>query len=446
MDILQNHKRSTFLQSRQGVEIWGNNILLLYIFTMPFISAFAFSPTISLPLLFALTLFIVMVVETIRTLKLPLEFIGFDLVILFTFLFFVVFSFAINGLGNTLSFNHTLAYLSSFLLFYVAIKFIFFNAKNKVMLFRRALQLISFTTIISAVYANAEFILSNFFDIDLNEFIPRSSEAEVSYRPKVIQLFYRARGFSTESGHFTFMMELFSPLVIYYMYFSGFCKWPSLVKAFVVILIILSFIFAVSSASFLILPVAIFLASLVHLKKIFLYFKRQRIKFFITSGVVFGVVLIINYLFSFYALILLSISDKMDSNSLDDRQARINFFYNNFFHFDLVKKIVGAGPAGFDVLGYDESKAILSLYYSVTFELGLVGLFLLSFFLINIIFHALQIKSNIGFFLLISLISGIFHYYFIANFWYPWFWFIAAFIMFCSKIFTNTDSESNLFT
>jgi hypothetical protein len=123
----------------------------------------------------------------------------------------------------------------------------------------------------------------------------------------------------------------------------------------------------------------------------------------------------------------------MDSNSFDDRQNRINFFYDNFSHLNFVHKLVGTGPAGYNILGFDEFNAILSLFYSVTFELGWLGLLLFLLLFVYITYHAIKIRSIIGFFLIVAVISGIMHYYFISNFWYPWFWFIAAFTIFCSK-------------
>jgi hypothetical protein len=73
------------------------------------------------------------------------------------------------------------------------------------------------------------------------------------------------------------------------------------------------------------------------------------------------------------------------------------------------------------------------LYHNITFEMGFFGIFLILSLFFYVALSALKIKDKIGFFLLASLLSGIFHFYFIANFWYPWFWFIAAFVIFCRK-------------
>ena len=225
MDILQNNKPGAKLQSWLNLDTWGMITLLLYIFTMPFVSAFAFTNILSLSLIFAVFLFILMVLGFLRDGKLPSGFLGFDIVVTFLFLFLVIFSYAVNGLGNSKSLNHTIAYLATFLLFFVSVKYMLFNIKDKNLLFKRALQFITYTTIISAVYANVEFISSNLFGINLNNYIPRPNEEQAYYDAMVIGLFYRVRGFAAESGHFAFMMELFSPLVVYYMYFSGFCNW-----------------------------------------------------------------------------------------------------------------------------------------------------------------------------------------------------------------------------
>ncbi len=440
MDILQDHKRWQPISARKGLDYWSHVILMLYILTMPFVSAFAFTGTISWPLIFAVFLFLIMLIKLIQAAALPPGFMGFDLVIIFLFLLIVVFSYLINGWGNSKSLNHTLAYLSTFLLFYVAIKFTLFSAPHKNLILRRTLQFITYTTIISALYGNIEFISANFFGLNLNDYIPRPTEMEAWYDATVLGVFFRARGFAPESGHFAFMMELFSPLTVYFMYFSGFCKWTKPVKALIVAGIIFTFIFTVSTASFVILPLAVLFASLIYLKNIILYIKRKPAKFIITSAAISIVIFLFNYFFSVYALILLSISDKMSSFSLDDRQERLNFFTDKFSHLPFINNLIGTGPAGYNILGFDESKAILSLYYSITFELGYFGLLLLLFFFLYIFFQTLKIRSSIGFFLIISVVSGLMHYYFISNFWYPWFWFIAAFV-----VFYNGYNKQNYF-
>ena len=439
MGILQNDKHRPKIQVGAGLEYSCRVVLLLYIITMPFVSAFSFTGTVSLPLIFAVILFLLMGLQVIRKGKLPDGFIGVDIIIISLLLFLAFFSFVTNGFGNSKSFNHTIAYLSSFVLFYITIKFIFFYIKDKDWLLKKVLQFITYATVISAVYANVEFISSNLFDLNLNEYIPRPSEDEKFYEASVVGFLYRARGFAPESGVFTQMMELFLPLTVYYLFFSGFCKWVRWVKRVAITLIIFSIIFAASSATFIILPIAILIASIIYIKKIVSYILNKPVLFYLKTLVVISVGLLINNYLSIYTNILLSVTDKIDSGSFDDRQGRIDFFYEEFSKFTIVNKLIGAGPAGFDILGFESSKSIVSLYYNITIELGLVSLFILFAFMAYIFFYAFSIKNKIGFFIMIAVLSGIMHYYFVHNYWVPWFWFIAAFTIFCSKYF---DSQS----
>lgn len=442
MDILQNNKRRSQIQKGLRLDYWSNLFLLLYILFMPFVSAFAFTGTISLPLICAVFLFLLMVIKIIKYGKLPKAFLGFDLIVLLLFFLLVVFSYFVNGWGDAKSLNHTVAYLSTFLLFYLAVKFAFFDAIDKNLLFKRILQFMTYTTIFSAVYGNIEFISSNFFGLNLNDYIPRPTEEAMLYNPSVLGLYYRARGFASESGVYTQLLELFGPLAIYYMFFSKYCKWFRIFKILATVSIILSILFAASSATFVALPLSILFSSLIYIKPITRYLLKKPWKFYLKSFFVFLIVLIINSYLSIYGAILLSITQKLDSSSLEQRQDKINFFYDQFSKFNPVNKLMGAGPAASDILGFQDSGTIISLYYNITFELGLLGLFLLLIFFLYLFVNNCTINSKIGFFLMVSLISGITHYYVVHNFWVPWFWFIGAFIVFYNKTLASQTKKS----
>lgn len=433
MDILQNNQSGAFVQSRLTIEYWFRKILLFYIFSMPFVSAFALTGTISFPLVLAVFLFCLMGLAMIESSSSPKGFVGYDLLLILLFLFWAVFSYLINGFGIAKSLNHAVAYLSTFLLFFVAVKYAMCYIKDPQWVFKNVLLVITITCFLSVTYANAEFISSNILGIDLNDYVHRPTAEDMSYRPTVVGMFFRARGFSAESGHFAFNIELFWPLAVYYLYFSGYCRWPAIIKGIFLLLTFSAFVFATSSASFLIIPVAGAIAVMLYITKVIRFIKKHLLGFFLGIGFIAGFITFLNYYLSFSTLLLLSLTDKAGSGSFDDRQDRIDFFYDKFFQFDLTTQLIGTGPAGFEVLGYDESKAILVLYYSIPFELGLVGLLLLSAFFLYILIQAARIRSAVGFFLVISVMSGIMHYYFIANFWYPWFWFIGAFVFFCKN-------------
>lgn len=447
MDLLQNDKHTVMTWAKAGVEYCSKFFLLLYIFTMPFVSAFSFSDIISLPLIFAAVISILMGLQIIKTGKLPVGFLGLDILIFFLLFFLVLSSYCINGWGNSKSLNHTIAYISSISLFYIAIKFTLFQLSDKNELLLKVLQVISYATIVSAFYVNAEFILANFFELDLNDYIPRPSEEQMFYKPYVIGLFFRARGFASESGAYTQMVELFAPLTVYYMFFSSYCKWSVWFKITTVILIVISIIFAASSATFIIVPIAVLISVLVYIKKIVIYLRKKSIIFFLKTAIVLSFIILISNYFSIYANIILSLTDKADSSSFDDRKERIDFFYSKFSNVNIVNKLIGTGPAGFDVLGFDNGKSIISLYYNITFELGLIGFFLLLLFLLYFFFSVFSLNSKLGFFLLIAFLSGTMHYYVMNNYWVPWFWFIGAIAIYCrSHNLMDTNPNNASFT
>ena len=417
-------------------------MLLAYVFCMPFTSGFALTGTISFPLICAVFLFILMIRDIMINNQFPKGFLGFDLFILMFLLIVVAASFCINGIGNKKSTNHTIAYFSSFLLFYVTIKYQLFRSNNKENTLKKIFNVLSITAIVTAVFANIEFVSDNFLGINLNDFIPRPSEEEKYYQAGVVELFHRSRAFASESGGMTFMMELFMPLVIYYFYFSTLCTWRRGIKNAGVFFIVTSFIFAASTASFIIVPASFILASLFYYKNLKKYVKNNKLKITIFTTALTLLIAVLNYFFSLFLLIILSIQEKFDSFSFDDRKERIDFFYQQFSHANFINKIIGFGPAGFHLLGYDDSRSILSLYYNAIFELGFIGFVLLMILLGYIIVRVLKINEKIGFFLIASLTSGMMHYSIFQSYWVPWFWFIVVFSLFLYH--HRTISKNNI--
>jgi len=446
MDLLQNNQFNIESGSDKKMRILNQKIFFAFVLTMPFTSGFAITGTISMPLIFAVILFLTMCFHFLFIRNISKDFLGFDIFIMAFFLLVVIFSFIINGLGSTKSLNHTIAYLSSFLLFYVTIKFHLFEMKNKEKAVKKILSLLTITTLGTAIFANIEFISDNLFGFNLNDYIPRPTTEEMFYQAGVIDLFHRSRGFASESGGMAFMMELFTPLVIYYFYFSDLCTWNKWIKRVSIFFIVMSFLFAASTASFLIIPASFMFSSLFFLKKVIRYLKFRLTKVMIFTVLGSLLLVVLNYLFSILFFIILSVSDKFDSVSFDDRKDRIDFFYEQSKHFNIINKIIGAGPAGYQLLGFDDSKSIISLYYNTIFEIGYLGFFLLMLLFIYVLIQTLRIRDTIGYFLLVSIIAGMMHYYISQSYWTPWFWFVMVFALFYynySKRIIQSDSMAS---
>lgn len=406
-------------------------LVLFFVFSMPFVSAFSFTATLSMPLLVAcLILILSLLPTTIGTPLFPDRFLGYDLVYILLFLSTCLVSFFTNGLGNMKSLNHTIAYFTTFTVFYFAIKLALFRIDEKERIDLQILRSISIVVFINALYVNIEFLLVNFSEFNLNEFIPRPSEEEKEYDPLVVELFIRARGFAPESGHYAFMTELFSPIAVYYIFFSGSCTLKRPWRVIYILLLITSLIFASSTASFLIIPASFFIAGVFYAPKVVRFLKRKLLKSVIYTFMSVLFFILLDQIVPFSLFIISSITDKADSTSFYDREERMNFFYQNFSSFNFMHKLIGAGPSAHNILGFEGSKSILSLYYSVIFEVGIMGFLFLICHMLYALYASIALQTRLGFFLTVGLISGCLHYNFIANYWYPWFWFMAAFVVF----------------
>lgn len=433
MDILQNYQYRQQVQGIVGLSALGDRLLLLFVFTLPFLSAFAITPIFSIPFLLSVMLFALMLYSIWVQKKLPEGFLGFDIIFVSCILLLVLFSYLVNGRGHSKSLNHTVAYISTFLLFYITIKFLFFNSLRAEWLFRKVLVVLTATVLVSAVYAIIEFVLNNYFNININDYIYRPPEGVKDFDATVLALFTRSRGFAVESGHFTFMMEQFSPLVIYYLYFSGHCHWKKIFKALSLVLIIASFITAFSTASFIIVPVSITVVSLLYLRPVILFIKNNLFKVVISVLLVAIALVVLNQFYPIFDWVWLSIVAKLEFGGYSYRENNLNFFFTTFSQSDITNKLIGIGPAGSRLLGFGTSHAILNLYFSFTFEIGLLALLFFMLLVIYCLFHIPKLKKSFGYFATISVLAGMMHYYFIGNYYYPWFWFVLVFILFAAR-------------
>jgi hypothetical protein len=366
--------------------------------------------------------------------KVPLKAVTDNSVILSAlFLVAVWISYACNGIGNAKSTNHVVAYTSSFLLFFIGVTFAlgYVDASFK----RKILQAIVFITVFSSAFTVIEFIIKNVAGYDINQLIPRVAVQD--FGALALSEFFRARGFAEESGHFALFLEVLSPVCLYYLFFSGYSQMKLHWKVVAVFIIFIAWICVLSPLSFILVPVA-YIGSLI------LFFTRigNKKRVFnialMIGGALLGFLLILNIFLPITDIFYLSVIQKLDSSSFQDRGERMDFFYEYFPKGGFVHMLIGYGPAAFAVLGFDDSKSILSLYHSITFEIGLVGLFLLLSVFASIFFRILQLKTREGFFMMVAFISAAVHYYFVANYWFPWIWFLFALVIYFSG---NRDKQ-----
>ena len=413
-------------------------LLNTYIISMPFTSAFCISSSLSWPLIISscCTLFFILILLLGKKVSIPSRK-PFTLLILF--LLAILVSFFINDVlftpsalifGKTI--NHLFAYFASFINFYIVIVLLLNLNRDKITPDSIA-EIITWVLVFSCTFAIVEFIAKNIFSIDFDSIVPHPSVEKMNALA-LGDIFrsIRARGLSEEPGHFAFMIDLFLPIAIYYLYFSPLCKLSKSIKIITLIIFIVTIILTFSTAAFFALPVGLFIS--------FGYFRKYLVTYFskiIIAGIIlFGSAFVLDSYFPIITQLAIDIDQKTsNSGSMDDRSLRSYLFQTYYGKAPVLNKMVGYGPSGYLRAGMEaDSDSFLVLYQTFIFESGIIGLLFFIGFLWSILLLIKHIIFPLNFFLFFSFILGIIHYFFVSNYWYPWYWFICAYITYIGSL------------
>lgn len=421
------------------------NLLNAYIISMPFTSAFCISSSLSWPLILSscCSLFLIFYLLIGNKIHIPS---GKPLFSLFLFLLSIAFSFFINDIlfpTNTTVFsktvNHLLAYFASFINFYISILLLFY-LNGDYFIPEKIEERITWVLLFSCIFAIVEFIAKNIFFIDFDRIVPHPSVEQMNALA-LGDIFksIRARGLSEEPGHFAFMIDLFLPLAIHYLFFSGVCLLKRSLKIAIVAIFVVTIILTFSTAAFFALPVGLFIA--------FAYFRKHLVSYLpqiVIAGILlFGSALVLDSYFPIVTQLALDIDQKTsNSGSMDDRSMRSYLFQNYYSKAPILNKVIGYGPSGYLRAGMEaDADSFLVLYQTFTFEAGILGMLLFTGFLWFIFAFIRKIIFPLNFFLFYSFILGIIHYFFISNYWYPWYWFICAYITYIGTLSEYSSTQ-----
>ncbi|MFC3812349.1 hypothetical protein [Lacihabitans lacunae] len=298
--------------------------------------------------------------------------------------------------------------------------------------FKKFLVFVSIGVLVSLIFGFSEFVLKNTLNFSFDELIPRPIVED--YSPFFLGKFIRVRSFVEESGHYAFYLELLFPITFYYLFYSDFSKIPQTLKNLYVLLFIVCFILTFSSAGIVIFGTFCLMFFIIYsIKKI----RAINFKFGIT--IIFGLFfLFLSYIFfNKYLILELDFSlieifqtltvDKVNSTTSGyDRSYRIENALEIIKDANLINIFFGFGPAAYDTNLIDP---VIGLYFVLLFETGVFGLFFFIMFFVLTVINNFRIKNlALRNSLLISLLSGIVHYLFIGNYYYPWIWIVAALI------------------
>jgi hypothetical protein len=400
-----------------------------YILFLPFTHAFAISGILPLPLIVLISIFLISILTLNNNIKIYFD--AEDL-FLFLFLFLVLVSFIFSFYFNQhieykTVINHLLSYIITIVLMYFFLKtYILSYAKKNT--FKTILKYITISVFISSLIGIFEFIDKNFLHYGIDEFIYRPTVKDM---PALFNLFYRMRSFTEEPGHFGLFLEIFSPLSLYYIFNSNIKVIYAVIFSFTVLI---SLIFTFSTASFVIIPISIFITlayflykNNVVIKQLYFY---KRIIYILFSLILFFILLDYIGFISFLDLVETAVKKITNSSSSSDRLERASETLNVFYNSNIIQLLFGFGPAG--NLSYNLN-SVVSLYVTILFEVGILGIILFILFLLVVFKKIISIKSNIKYFFMISFISATLHYSIISNYWFPWLWFLIVLIAYVKR-------------
>jgi hypothetical protein len=352
-------------------------------------------------------------------------------VFLVLFLFSVSLSFLLNytTYKSFKPFNHLFAYNFTIIVLYFGLKGVYsYLLTVDSMLFKKVLAIISIGLVVSLIFGILEFLAKNIWSFSFDEIIPRPIVED--YSPLFLGKYIRIRSFVEESGHYAFYLEIFFPFVYFFLQKYGFGKNNSFVTIVVTVIFVICFFLTFSSAGIIIFSLNLLILYILQFRVAVL---KKDYKFFTKSLLWIVSVCIIllsldNYLqndvdFNLFEVTEILTVGKVNSvESGYDRSYRIDKAMDLIINGNLSSLLFGFGPAAYDT---KQLEPIIGLYFVLIFETGFLGLFFfLGFFVISIIniFHNYSCQLRSVYF--VSIFSGLMHYTFIGNYYYPWLWLV----------------------
>ena len=394
--------------------------LRLYLYTLPFtyaLSAREGLVTLTVGVAALALLFCVFDV-VFRGVEIPSK---FPIFLLILFCLNMVFAIIEQNIANDKTINHFAAYSGSILLFGIVPMLLVSSADSK-----RATEIICSDLVIVArlccVVAILQFWMNNFTRYTFEDFIPYPQGIEA--QSMFLGRFFRSRGFAAEPGHFSLLLEMLVPFVVYTQREIWLRqRWRLLLD---VALIFLGFCCIGSPTGFIILGLS--------------YVAAQAISgggprastlwlLLLSCGAIVAIYeVMIRDLVGGASLIDVAwemISGKLDSSSAEVRVDRFALGWTLLSEASPSQLIFGYGPASYFNLNLGD-QSIIQLFQLLLVECGIVGtgLFLGAF--VSLARSAHKALSDARLFYFWSMCALGIHYTFISNYYYPYIWLLFA--------------------
>ncbi len=388
-------------------------------------SAFAVSGIINLPVIISISLFVGLITYSFLGRRVNAVFILEDFFI--GALLLVIF---ISSLVNSYAaidfkpFNHLLAYSFSIFFFYYVPRVTLSNIIDTEKKFVTILKIVNYAVFFACLYAIFEFTGKNLFGFDVDRYVFRPRVQE--YEPLALGYIIRARSFVEESGHFAFYLEIFAPISFYYSIKYGERQYR-LFHLFQIIIVCFALLCTVSVSSIIIIPIAFSISFILFLYREKAYAKTIK-DIFIWLVFLLGIFIVVFWISDInLEQIVNHVSFKViDSSSVVDRISRLRGIEKLLLNSNAFHLLIGYGPGAYKALGLNP---VNMLYPNLLFEIGLLGLLIFGVFIFFTGLRILHIQERIKYIFLFSFFSSVMHFSLISNYWYPWFWFLCAFVL-----------------
>lgn len=370
-------------------------MIRIYLLSLPFVNAFAFSTVLIWPLIISLLMFMKLIFNY-KIFRFKIN--AFNIIYIF-FLMIVSLSLLLNlNHLDVKMLNHSIAFFSVVVLFYF-IPSIFINEIS----IERILKYLSIIFFVVLLFSVIEFILINFMNNNLINLIPRPS---IEYYKPTFIIYIRARCFFEESGHFASFLATLLPFV--YLYIFRLKKNITLKYIFIILFFLATF--AVASVSLLLIITLLFI--LLNVKKFF----KTRLFAILAILLIPLFLIMFESLYNVFDLVVLN---KFASGSFEDRWSKLFITLNYIYKNGTYEILFGYGPGSYNYLKIIPS---ITFYINLLRDLGLAGL--ITFFILNIFtyFYIIDhIKQEYQKYFLFSLFSILLFLLAIPNYFFPHF-------------------------
>ncbi len=324
----------------------------------------------------------------------------------------LTFSFIVMSNGEK-SLNHWFLWTFPFFSYYFVFKNVLFQLFTLSEIKDKIFKYITYATLFACSFSVLEFCCINFLDIDLS-LIPRGAVEE--YKPFDVG-FVRARSFAEESGHFSFFVEIFGPLSVFWI--NENFRFP--LKATALAIILLGLIVTLSGVGLSLLVIYLFML-------FDAYLFRRKTSFSVKLKLIFYAVgffsLTVILFPEFFSTVwnLIAVKTESDNVSYVDRVGRLAAIDKlSGFAF-----LIGYGPAAFSTLNVN---SFISLYLGILMNTGILGIILYALFCLTKYRSIMRIKDiDLRFALKCSFLFACVHLAFIDIIYVPWFWVMLSLI------------------